>query len=745
MAIREQIEGFLTTLYGDATGRVSVWWRSAPGSKSPYDRQAWFDWPKDESKILDFIESISDKDVCVTTATYSMDRRIPEHVGSTSAVWMDSDVCAGDKYRIQPSWSVSTSQGRWQHFWSLSEPADAMRVSELVHRISIAHDRDGADQSSWPANKIMRVPGTMNTSHGFPTVVRAENNGLIHTIEELEQAYGDVELPDRALIREIPELSVDELPIYSNVLAKLSRELVDLATSEPKVDQDRSRLRYKLLLELFRANLSYEEVLSVAWHAPASRKWTEDDARGLKGLAAEAMKAAQEAGAPRDTPVDPYSADSDDDVELAIDKPVVILTEEEREVIQGLPCFIDRYSEFAAERLPHDNRAYDRLNAWEILSLAYMDTGFIPRPGGSSKGRLNFFGAVLGETTSGKTSSFWLQKSVTRELFHEDPEFNIGGNASESALVKALHARDGRVSYFNSDEASGVFKVWIGQDWTSGMRERITELYDGEVNPLLRSGKGESVLQTSVALFNVYLAGTQRGIMEYMTSELFHSGFIPRFIFAIGKPRQTDYNSYAIRQDEDPEHYAGFDPAARQMAAEMRQNRAAIREYYGTNEVPIRLDTFAAKRIQDAAYALDREYRGHVMWDMIQPSIIRWQNNVHKAACLLAMDDRRTEVNLSDMLHALSAGEEWFTNMLRIISRLNANSFERACSDIYAFVAGRGGRIGKTALFRRFKQFTDWEMQNYLRSLQNQRRVWPGEGREGGREYYYSDNYEADK
>lgn len=736
-----EISDFLDTLYGDLEGRVSVWWREVPGSKSPYSKQAWFSWPEQSDKMIEFIGSISDKDVCVTTATYKMDRRIPEHVAATSAVWMDSDVCEGSHYRIPPTWSVSTSQGRWQHFWALSDSTEAMRVSELVHRISIAHDKDGADQSSWPANKIMRVPGTMNTSHGFPTVVKATSSGALYSIEEIEAAYDDIVIPDRALVRDIPELSVDELPLYSNVLAKLSNDLVDLATSEVKVDQDRSRLRYKLLLELFRAGLSYEEVLSVAWHAPASGKWRDEDVRGLGGLAAEAMKAATEAGTPRSEPVDPYTADSDDDVELAISKPVTLLTEAENEMVDSDPCFIDRYCRYAAERLPHDNRAYDRLNGWMILSLAYMDSGFIPRPNG--KGRLNFFGAILGETTSGKTSSFWLQKSVTRELFHADPEFNIGGNASETALVKALHARDKKVSYFNSDEASGVLKVWVGQDWTSGMRERITELYDGEVNPLLRSGKGESIVTTATALFDVYLAGTQRGIMEYMTGDLFHSGFIPRFIFGIGNPRHTDYNSYEIRQGDHAEALGGFDPVARQIAAELRANRAAIREFHG-DEAPIMLDAPSAKRLQDAAYALDREYRTNTMWDMIQPSIIRWQVNVHKAACLLAMDDRRDVVNLNDMLHALRAGEEWFTNMLRIISRLNANSFERACADIYGFVNGRGGRVGKTALFRRFKQFTDWEMSNYLKSLQNQHRVWPGANKENGREYFYSDAFDTE-
>lgn len=741
MVDKQQVGDFLETLYGSTEGRVSVWWRSSPGSKSPYDKQGWFEWPSEQDKMVSFIESLADKDVCVTTATYEVDRRIPEHVQATSAVWMDSDVCEGSHYRVAPTWTVATSSGRWQHFWTLEEPVSALRASELVHRISIAHDKDGADQSSWPANKIMRVPGTMNTSHGFPTRVKGRSSGEIHSMNALEEVYGDVEIPERALVRDIPELSVDELPNYGNVLAKLSNDLVELATSEPNADQDRSRLRYKLLLELFRAGLSYEEVLSVAWHAPASRKWSEEDPRGLGGLAAEAMKAASEATTPKSEPSDPYSADSDDDVELAIEKPVSILTEDEREVLESNPCFIDRYISYAAKRLPHDNRAYDRMNAWMILSLAYMDSGFIPRPNG--KGRLNFFGMILGETTSGKSSSFWLQKSVTRELFHRDPEFNIGGNASETALVKTLHARDGKVSYFNSDEASGVLKVWVGQDWTSGMRERITELYDGEVNPLLRSGKGDSVLTTATALFDVYLAGTQRGIMEYMTADLFHSGFIPRFIFGIGQPRHTDYNSYAIMQGDQAEALGGFDPAARQMAAELNANRAALREYH-SGEAPIMLSMEAARRIQDAAYALDQEYRKTPLWDMIQPSIIRWQVNVHKAACLIAMDDRRTEVSITDMLHALAAGEEWFTNTLRIISRLNANSFERACGDIHAFVNSRNGRVGKTALFRRFKQYTDWEMSNYLKSLQNQHRVWPGDGRENGREYYYSDSFSKD-
>jgi len=741
---REVTEAFLDTLYGDTVGRVSVWWRSSPGSKSPYNKQAWFTWPAEKGQMLDYIEGVSDKDVCVTTTTYSRDRRTPEFTQKTQAIWMDSDVCEGENYRVPPTYTIQSSAGRWQHFWALDEPIEAMRASELVHRISIAHDKDGADQSSWPSNKIMRVFDTMNTSHGFPVRVKlVENNGVVYSIEDLEQPYKDVIIPNRAIVRDLPDLHPEDLPAYGNVLAKLNSDLVELVTSEPKGDQDRSRLRYKMLMELFRAGLSFEEALAVAWKSPASRKWSEEDPRGLAGLIAEAAKASAEAGTPSSEPHDPFSEGVDDEVELAIDKPVTILTEDERLELSRNPSFIERYNAYARRRLSHDNAAYDRLNAWMLLSMAYMDTGYIPngnKLGG--KGKLNFFGCVIGETTSGKTSSFNLMKGVQREYFYDDPEYNLGGNASETALVKALHTRDGRPALFNSDEASGVLKVWVGQDWSAGMQERITELYDGEVAPLLRSAKGESVVKTTPALLDVYLAGTQKGVMQYMTEPLFESGFIPRFIFAIGNPPRVDDSMFDLTRGEYQAE--GFDPAARQIAATLHANRQYLREFNG-GESPVTISRDANDRFVTAATTLKNEYRTHPMWNLILPSLLRWKDNVDKAAALIAMDNRRTEVTLLDMLHALNAGEEWLTNMLRIISRLNASSHERACNDIYQYVNGRGGRVGATALFRKFSQYNDWEMANFLKSLSNQRRVWKGDQKESGREYFYSDTYEESK
>lgn len=716
----EVLTNFLSSLYGQSEGRASVWWRATPGSKAPYSKSKWFSWPDQSDDMADFIESISDKDVCVTTSLYSEDRRTPEFATVTSSIWMDSDTCNGSNYRVPPSWTVVSSSGRWQHHWSLLEEISAADASEIVHRISLAHNAQGADQSSWPANKIMRVPGAANTSHGFPTRVRAQTSGQVYYLSELQEAYEDVVLPERAVVRDIPQLDVEDLPHYGNTLAKLPSRVVELATDEVKDGQNRSTFRYKLLLELFRAGLSYEEVVSVAWHAPASRKWTDEDPRGIVGLQGEAIRAKIEAALPNADPAEAFADDVDDAVELALDKPVIILTEDERDRVAATPNPIAAYNEFARERLAHNNEQYDMLNAWFLLSLAYCDAGYLP----SAEGRvpLNFYGGILGETTTGKSASFKLFRAVLTEFFYNDPEYDLGGNFSESALLKALHARSGKVSLGHRDEAHGVLKAWKDQDWTTGVRETIADIYEGTVPPILRSSKGESVVGTSEARFNLHLMGTNRAMIDQMNQEMFHSGFLPRFIWAIGKPRKITRESLLFREADEASLANDYDLEARNIAVGLRNHRNAVRDLY-EGPAPIRMSEDANERLADAANSLLDQYKDSRLWVMVEPSILRWKNSVHKAAALLAIHDERTKIELADVLVALESGEVWFTNMLRVMSQISASDFGRACDEIERFVNGKGGRASARAVYRRFEGVPTNMMSNYLDSLAKQGRV----------------------
>lgn len=735
------LDDFLFSLYGESTGRVSVWWRATPGSKAPYSQSKWFSWPEQAVDMSAFIQTIKDKDICVTSTLYSQDRRTPEFATTTNSIWMDSDTCSGDNYRLAPTWTVVSSPGRWQHHWALAEEITAADASEIVHRISIAHDHQGADQSSWPTNKIMRAPGTANTSHGFPTVVRATSTGEVYMLADLQEKYGDIVLPERELVRDIPQLDVADLPPYGNALAKISGRLLDMVTDEPKEGQDRSRFRYKMLLELFRANLTYEEVLTVAWNSPASRKWSQEDPRGLDGLQAEAIKARIEAGSPTAEPVDPFGDDVDDAVELVLAKPVNILTDEERAEIAPVFTWIERFNNYARRRLAHDNDQYDKLNAWVILGLAYCDTGYIPAPEG--KVPLNFYGGTLGETTTGKSSSFKLMEGVLDELFANDPGYDLGGNFSEAALVKALHDRGGRVSFSHRDEAHGVLKTWATADWSTGVRETIADIYEGKVRPILRATKGESVTGSSKALFHMHLMGTNRAMLEVMDQDMFHSGFLPRFIWAIGKPRKITFDSLAYREADEETLASDFDPEARLLASHLRQNRQAIRDFH-SGAAPIRLGPEAAKRLQHASYDLLKQYEGGRMWDMLQPSIIRWKVVVQKAACLLAMDDQRTTVTLQDMLKALESGEIWFTNLLRVMSQISSSDFERSCDEIERFVNSKGGRVRSNALFSKFRGVRDNFMKEYLNSLSRQSRVWSAKFGRSDVEYYVTPMYQEE-
>ena len=94
-------------------------------------------------------------------------------------------------------------------------------------------------------------------------------------------AYEDVETIERNVMGRDTGVSIEtpaSLPTYEEALAKLPENVLNLALAEPKLGSDgnRSETRYKLLCELFRLDdlLSHDEVLTVAWHAPASRKWS---------------------------------------------------------------------------------------------------------------------------------------------------------------------------------------------------------------------------------------------------------------------------------------------------------------------------------------------------------------------------------------------------------------------------------------------------------------------------------------
>jgi hypothetical protein len=567
---------------------------------------------------------------------------------------------------------------------------------------------------------VLRIPDTVNTSHGFPESVVAEYSGTVYNATDIEGAYDDVQIIERPILGRENTISAEEhgLADYPTALAKLPQHTLDLALAEPKVgpDGNRSQARYKLLCELFRLGdvLTQQDVLAIAWKAPASRKWSQEDPRGLSGLVAEANKAYAEVQWEKGEGLEPPELDTTEGY-------LSLLEGDERDALVHHKTWVDVYMDWAGRKHAKQNPPYDRINAWTTLSCAFAEMAFIPRKSGPEG--LNLYTMTLGETTTGKSQALKLMRTVMDEVFAEDPGYNLGGNASPNALGEKLIERDGKVSLFNKDEAHGLFKQWSTQDWTTGMMEDLALLYDGVVPPMLRVGKKE-MSKPAKTQFVMHLMGTPEEIAKSLNREMFKSGFLARFMWTIGEPRTLSKEAVLEEDSDGTEIKLGFEPMARQWGAEFAEIKRQLRSEANSSKVSIGITKQAAERMTQVKWALvNLVKKSDPNWDIINPSLVRMGVTIRKCATLLAVSDGRKVTELIDVLKAIESAEEWVKNLLIVARQINASDFERACDEIEFFVRGKDDRVKLEFVNRRFKAWRVRDLQEAIGALASQGRV----------------------
>src|SRR5690606_35905342 len=122
-----------------------------------FETSRWFAWPDDRNYMARYLDMRKDEDVWFSAMLFSEKDRHAENATVTQAVYMDADECAPERFRLTPSYSVQTSEGHWQCWWLLDQPYPAADVSEIAHKIAVAHKKHGCDQSGWIPAKMMRV------------------------------------------------------------------------------------------------------------------------------------------------------------------------------------------------------------------------------------------------------------------------------------------------------------------------------------------------------------------------------------------------------------------------------------------------------------------------------------------------------------------------------------------------------------------------------------------------------------
>lgn len=698
------IRDFIETVLGETEGRSSIWWRPRGGENAPINRAEWFDYPAQLDEMVEFAESIADKDVYLPVAVYDSDSRVPKRTTQVAALWNDTDTFDPDEYRIQPSIVVETSEGRTHCWWLLDRPADAKQAETVVRKLTYAHKGAGADVSSWGRNKLLRLPGTTNTSHGSPQrVTIRKDTGAIYTLAEIANAYDDIPLTPIPEPREMSSLPVgdipENLPDFFEAQAKLPEEFpIELLTAEPQ-GGNRSELRWLLLSTLIENGLTNEEAFVIAKQSPAASKWFEDS-RGLTGLWAEILKERERFGWGKlegAEPAEPVKVTR---------KRVEILTPEERERAQKhyKKTFLHEYEEWVSSHLKVYNAPYHRAAAWMVLSNLVGENARVNVRSKDVPCGLFFF--VLGETSTGKSESKDFMQDAIHRGYPEAKNPDIGDDISIGALMDILRDRPRSATIMSSDEVDGMLSQMRDKNgWRSADMATYTYLYDGKVSGQGRKGNTDDVGKWTKTQFSWFGMGTPAKVFPVLDRAMFESGFLARFQWWFGDAHEISESDMGVEIGGESSYNARGKTIEKWKihAQKVSSGWGFRRMNIPDEDVPI-MDVDRSETAefikQKTAQIEARLWRDDPNYDILYPSLRRTMITVAKMAALLALWDQRQTFGKDDVLVALLQSEELLANLYYAASQVSTSQHAKMLDVMYDYIAISGQDTPSEKIFR---------------------------------------------
>jgi hypothetical protein len=187
-----------------------------------------------------------DKDVYFSPAMRKTAGDEKEDVLGSAAVWAECDFTDKPLWTITPTYAVFSGHG-WHCYWFLDKPCLDVTLLEKLNKL-LAADVKG-DMACWNANRVLRVPGTVNRK--------------------------DPSNPIKVEIRhELPALrySMDELLVLEN-LNKKTRHKV--STGDSRGYRSRSERDWAILTELVAAGASDDLIIKLFETQPCGDKHRE--------------------------------------------------------------------------------------------------------------------------------------------------------------------------------------------------------------------------------------------------------------------------------------------------------------------------------------------------------------------------------------------------------------------------------------------------------------------------------------
>lgn len=716
---------FFERVFGTGKGRAVI---VLPDAQGRPVNDKWFSYPEDVDHMVAYVEAHNRGSVWYSPVLFKSDQRTKDNSLQVSIAGADADACDPTNFRVQPSISIETSPGRWQVYWQLNKPQDANEVAKLNRRIAQVHKDEGCDIAFVNAAKLMRVPGTSNHKHPGAVVVVGDYDlqSTKHTLNNLSKIYPASEVPDA--------ISVANTEMPDDIAAYISENRMTLLTGLPNsnnlrellfgqhASDKRSDVRFKLLCELYRIGLDDYGVMAIAWGAP-SNKYNGDDARGYGGLWAEAMKAKaqveSEAEGLYDTPV------GSDPLEVVSERPVVrgqraertnFLTEDELKLVADKNTFIDDWVAWSATKTDAP-AAYHETAAMSLLSTVYSQFGYVLPSFGKVK--LNLWFMMLGRSTKDRKST---AKGYAERMLHQistdDFDYILPDDSTPGGLNVALADRANLSSIIMRDEAQGFFEEMANQSYMSGGISYFTKLYDGWSGGRARAS-GDKKIQKSVPIsFVFYMLGILSDSAEVLTVRNYKQGFLTRFVYVIAaRPDDWVEPQFEFADDQDTEETDEVFNALANRLVIGRNHWEMITPDGGLTKVGVAPGV--QQRFQEFRDSVLKLAAESTFADVIESTSDRMALSTLKLAALLAMDDRKTHIELIHLLKAISYSGAWFDSSVEVASLISESEWQRDVDKLEAFINTKGGRVAYATAYKAFKEKRPFEFEEMITSLES--------------------------
>lgn len=688
---RDQVKAFFRLAYGPNTGLVCIGFLSRDRKKMD---ERFFEYPTQVERMVDVIgEQYEDNNVYYCPQLFGARKRVKENVISCPTVWADLDLCPPGALLVEPSVLIRTSPGRTQALWRLEEAVEPSIAEALSKRIAYHHADVGADRSGWDLTQLLRVPGTHNFKY-------AEEVSELHI--RIEKTNRNVyRLNDFAGYPDTGRVHGEGIPMPAEIKIEISGEdliqsrrrtlnpvAFDLFGTEPaqtEFSEDWSRAMWKLIMLLFEAGFTREEVFTICNDAKCNKY--KRDGRDEEHLWKDIVRG--------------YNAHQKDMNVVIVPEyhQTELMTDEELDLVKDKETFVERYIKWASD-LGDAAVQYHQAGAFIILSALLSGRVCLPTSFGNIVPNLWFM--ILADTTLTRKST--AMDIATDLLIEVDADAVMATDGSVEGLMTGLSMRPGRPSIFLRDEFTGLIEAMTKKDYMAGMPEMLTKLYDGKYTKRLLRKEPIEIKDPILILF---AGGIKNRTQQLLTLDHISSGFMPRFIFLTaesdvtkvrptGPPVVRDLSGREAMLTEMNEMYDFYhaEPPSKgiKVGRSVRKWKATL-----TPQAWARFNKFEADLLE-AGVTSDRP-------DILTPTYARLTISALKAALLLAAaqnrDEEELEVTELYILMAIKYAMGWREYAIDVINGVGKSGHERDIERVFSLIKKRPG-ISRSSIMQHY-------------------------------------------